>query len=78
MSDPAAKQAAVKGVGDVVAALGIQNVSDGEVEAIADAVVGLVDVLANSAAKRATAAGAAAAAKITNADEAEKAASERT
>ncbi len=76
MSDP--KAAAVAGVGAVVEALGFKNVNAGEVEIMAEAVLGLIDVLASSAEKRAAAAGAAAAAKITNADEAEKAAQDRT
>jgi hypothetical protein len=76
MNDP--KEAAVKGVGDVIDALGIKNVPPGEVEAIAAAVLGLVDVLGNSAAKRAELAGKAAADKIATPADAEAAASERT
>ncbi len=78
MSDLSGRPEAIKGVGEIVTALGIKNVSAGELEIIAEAVVGLVGLLAGSAEKRAAQAGLDAAAKITNAEEAEKAASERT
>ncbi len=78
MSDLSGRPEAIKGVGEVLAALGIKNVSADEVEIIAEAVVGLVGVLGGSAEKRARQAGLDAAAKITTGDEAEKAASERT
>lgn len=57
--------------------LGIKGVGELEKGIIAEAVGGLVDVLGNAALKRASAAGEAAAAKITTPDEAEAAARSR-
>lgn len=73
----AGKAAAVTGVYSVLGALGVTGVSATDVDLIADAALGLIDVLGKGAQKRAAEAGLAAAAKITNSDEAEKAESER-
>lgn len=64
-------------VEDVLGSIGLAGVSAGEVELIAEAVVGLVTLLGGAAQKRAAEAGLKAAAQITNADEAERAESER-
>lgn len=78
MSDPTiTNESARRGVAAVVEALGLKELPAGELEIIADAVVGLVEVLGAGALKRAAAAGQVAAAKITTAEEAEKAAMER-
>lgn len=72
MSD--ATEAAKKNITGVLEALGLKaDLPAGELEVIAEAVVGLVEVLGGAAHKRAAAAGAAAAARITTAEEAEKA-----
>lgn len=71
------KEAALRGTTAVLEATGIKGVSAGELEVISEAVVGLVQVMGQSALKRAAAAGAAAAGKISNADEAEQAAEKR-
>lgn len=75
--DEATRAAAQKGVASVASALGL-NVPAAELEVIAEAVVSLVGVLGGAAQKRAKAAGEAAAARITTAEEAEKAERERT
>lgn len=69
-----AKAAAQRSIAGVLEALGLQpNLPAAELEVIAEAVVGLVEVLGGAAVKRAEAAGRAAAAKITTAEEAEAA-----
>lgn len=77
MSDEAARAAAQKSVAAVASSLGL-NVPAADVAVIADAVLGLVGVLGGAAEKRAKAAGEAAAAKITTAEQAESAERERT
>lgn len=74
MSEPI--DAARSAVSRVASALKL-DVPAGDLEAIAEAVVGLVTVIGGAAQKRATAAGEAAAAAITTADEAEQAARSR-
>lgn len=77
MRDPS-QEAGEKAVSEVIAMLGISGVPADAVPLIAEAVVGLVEVLGTAAAKKAALAGEAAAAKILTSDDAEKAASERT
>lgn len=72
----AATDAARSGVASVVAALRLE-VPPADVEVIAAAVVGLVQVIGGAAQKRATAAGEAAAAAITTAEQAEMAEMDR-
>jgi hypothetical protein len=71
-----ATDAARRGVEAVGKALGL-TIPEAAVEPLAEAVVGLVNVLGSAAQKRAKAAGEAAAAAITTADEAEQAARDR-
>lgn len=71
------RAAAEKGTAAVLEAAGIKGVSAGELEMIAEAVVGLVKVLDGSRKKRAAQAGLEAAAKITDDEKAEEAARNR-
>lgn len=65
-----AQAQAIKGVEAVVDALGLKGVTPEQLELIAEAVVGLVDVLGGAMLKRAAAAGAAAAAQVTSVEQA--------
>lgn len=71
-----ATEAARKGVAGVVSALKLE-ISAGDLEVIATAVVGLIEVIGGAAQKRATQVGIDASNAITTAEQAEKAESER-
>jgi hypothetical protein len=71
-------EAAKKGTTEVLGALGITGVDQAAVELIAEAVVGVVGALGNSAQLRAAAARKVAEESITDSDKAEESARSRT
>ena len=77
MSDPVMDAVVQAGVVDVLEVMGLK-VPEPEIALIAKVVEGVIAALGQNAADKAHKAGIDAAAKITNAAEAEKAASERT